>query len=79
MLKWVFERCEGAAKAVETPIGNLPAKGDLDVDGLDVSEQISRSCCASTSRRGSRRCPASAVYETFEGRVPKELVGEVER
>ena len=30
VLKWVFERCEGTAKAVETPIGNLPAKGALD-------------------------------------------------
>ncbi len=35
VLKWVFERCEGTAKAIETPIGNLPAKNALDVDGLD--------------------------------------------
>ncbi len=35
VLKWVFERCEGTAKAVETAIGNLPAAGALDVSGLD--------------------------------------------
>ncbi len=35
VLKWVFERCEGTAKAIETPIGNLPAKNALDVEGLD--------------------------------------------
>jgi len=39
VLKWVFERCEGTAKAIETPIGNLPAKDALDLGGLD---QISR-------------------------------------
>jgi len=39
VLKWVFERCEGTAKAIETPIGNLPAKDALDLNGLD---QISR-------------------------------------
>jgi phosphoenolpyruvate carboxykinase (GTP) len=39
VLKWVFERCEGTAKAVETPIGNLPAENALDMDGLD---EISR-------------------------------------
>jgi phosphoenolpyruvate carboxykinase (GTP) len=36
VLKWVFERCEGTAKAEETPIGNLPANGELDLDGLDI-------------------------------------------
>jgi len=35
VLKWIFERCEGTAKAIETPIGNLPAEGALDLDGLD--------------------------------------------
>jgi phosphoenolpyruvate carboxykinase (GTP) len=39
VLKWVFERCDGSAKALETPIGNLPVEGALDVDGLD---EISR-------------------------------------
>ena len=29
VLKWIFERCEGTAEAVETPIGNLP-----NIDGL---------------------------------------------
>ena len=27
VLKWIFERVEGSGKAVETPIGNLPAPG----------------------------------------------------
>ena len=35
VLKWVFERCEGTAKAVETPIGNLPAEDTLDMSGLE--------------------------------------------
>ena len=57
VLKWVFERCEGTAKAVETPIGNLPADGALDLDGLDARRaRTSRSCCASTSRAGSPSC-----------------------
>jgi len=39
VLKWIFERCEGTAKSVETPIGNLPAEKALDLSGLD---EISR-------------------------------------
>ena len=37
VLKWVFERCNGSAKAVDTPIGRLPRPEDLDVRGLDIS------------------------------------------
>ncbi len=36
VLKWVFERCNGTGKAVETPIGHLPEKGALDLAGLDI-------------------------------------------
>ncbi len=33
VLKWVIERIDGQAAAVETPIGHVPAPGSLDVDG----------------------------------------------
>ncbi len=36
MLKWIFERCNGTANAVETPIGRLPGPNDLDTAGLDL-------------------------------------------
>jgi phosphoenolpyruvate carboxykinase (GTP) len=39
VLEWVFRRCEGAADAEETPIGNVPAPGALNIDGLDISEE----------------------------------------
>ncbi|HVO80352.1 MAG TPA: phosphoenolpyruvate carboxykinase (GTP) [Terriglobales bacterium] len=37
VLKWIFERCEGKAKAVDTPIGRLPGTTDLDLQSLDLS------------------------------------------
>ncbi|MBU6226616.1 MAG: phosphoenolpyruvate carboxykinase (GTP) [Acidobacteria bacterium] len=37
VLKWVFERVDGSAKAVETPIGFLPTPTDLDTSGLSVN------------------------------------------
>ncbi len=36
ILKWVFERCEGKARAVDTPIGRVPGPADLDTNGLDI-------------------------------------------
>ena len=38
VLKWVFERVAGSADAVRTAIGDLPAPGALDLNGLDVNE-----------------------------------------
>ena len=37
VLKWIIERLEGSAPAVETPVGNVPDAGALDVNGLSVS------------------------------------------
>ena len=36
VLEWVFRRCDGEGEAVETPIGLVPAEGDLDTEGLDL-------------------------------------------
>ena len=39
VLKWIFERTSGKGKAVKSPIGNIPAPGAIDTEGLDVSEE----------------------------------------
>jgi phosphoenolpyruvate carboxykinase (GTP) len=38
VLKWITERLNGQAAAQATAIGNLPADGALDTDGLDISD-----------------------------------------
>jgi phosphoenolpyruvate carboxykinase (GTP) len=37
ILKWMCERVDGKAGAVETPIGLMPKEGDLDLTGLAIS------------------------------------------
>ncbi|WP_425528029.1 phosphoenolpyruvate carboxykinase (GTP) [Yinghuangia seranimata] len=38
VLKWIVERLEGGAEGVETPIGVLPSREALDLDGLEISD-----------------------------------------
>jgi len=38
-LEWVLGRCKGTADAVETPIGYVPAKSSLNLNGLDISDE----------------------------------------
>ena len=39
VLAWVFRRCDDAVEAEDTPIGRVPRRDGLDLDGLDVSEE----------------------------------------
>ena len=38
VLLWILDRCEGKADAVESAIGYLPKKEDLNLKGLDISD-----------------------------------------
>ncbi len=38
VLKWIFERCDGTAEAVDTPIGKVPTEEALDTDGLSIDD-----------------------------------------
>jgi phosphoenolpyruvate carboxykinase (GTP) len=39
VLKWVVERIDGQAEAVETPIGHVPTPASLDTDGLGLTQE----------------------------------------
>ena len=46
VLRWVFERCAGKVEGIETPIGTIPAAGEIDLEGLaldaeDIEELLS--------------------------------------
>jgi phosphoenolpyruvate carboxykinase (GTP) len=79
VLKWVFERLDGTADAVETPIGFLPAPGSLDVTGLDVSE-ADMAELLSVDADGWRS--ALPQFEThfaqFGDRLPGELTNQLQ-
>jgi phosphoenolpyruvate carboxykinase (GTP) len=37
VLKWMCDRVEGKAKGINTPIGIMPAPGELDINGLNIT------------------------------------------
>ena len=40
VLNWILDRCEGKVDAVETEIGFVPNKEDLQLEGLDLSDEV---------------------------------------
>ncbi len=78
VLKWVFERVHGTAKAVDTPIGRLPAPGSLDVSGLEVSETALQELLRVDLDRWTSELPAlKSHYERFGAKLPQGLRDEL--
>ncbi|MBE7043411.1 MAG: phosphoenolpyruvate carboxykinase (GTP) [Ruminococcaceae bacterium] len=40
VLNWILDRCDGKVDATETAIGYLPKAEDLDVSGLNLSDEV---------------------------------------
>ncbi len=79
VLKWVFERCDGKAAAVETPIGLLPAKGALDLDGLELGEAQLQQLLKVDADGWLQEIPLIRdYYAQFGERVPRALYDELD-
>ena len=78
VLKWIFERCEGTAKAIETPIGNLPNVDGLDFSGLGLSEaQIAELLRVEVDGWLEEIPLIEDYYATYGDHVPAELHKEL--
>jgi len=78
VLKWVFERVHGDGKAVDTPIGRLPASGALDLSGLRVAEAAMKELLRVDIEGWRAEIPGiKAHYERFGGHLPKALWDEL--
>jgi phosphoenolpyruvate carboxykinase (GTP) len=78
VLKWIFERCDGTAKAVDTPIGKLPAEGSLDVSGLKVAPDTVTELTKVDVEGWKAELPLiKEHFATFGAKLPKALNEEL--
>ena len=79
ILKWVFERVNGTADAVQTPVGFAPVAGGIDLDGLDISEeQVQKALEVKPDEWAEELQSIDAWYDELGEHVPAELRAEVE-
>jgi phosphoenolpyruvate carboxykinase (GTP) len=79
VLKWVIERIEGQAAAVETPIGHVPAPGSLDVDGLDMTaEQVTQALAVDVEEWRAEIPQIQEWFEKFGDQLPAVLWTELD-
>jgi phosphoenolpyruvate carboxykinase (GTP) len=78
VLEWIFRRCDGESEAAETPIGLVPAPGQLNVEGLDVSEVQMQDLLAVDGKLVKEELPAQHQhFARFGDHLPEELHDEL--
>jgi phosphoenolpyruvate carboxykinase (GTP) len=79
VLKWVFERLDGTAGAVETPIGNLPVVSDLDTSGLKVDAADMSTLLSLDTAGWLEAVPQIREhYATFGAKLPQQLTAALD-
>jgi phosphoenolpyruvate carboxykinase (GTP) len=78
VLKWIFERCDGAAEAVDTPIGKVPTEDALDTDGLDIDAAALKQLLKVDTKDWKAELPLiKEHYAIFGDKLPKGLADEL--
>jgi phosphoenolpyruvate carboxykinase (GTP) len=78
VLAWVVDRLENEAEGIDSPVGVLPNREDLPLDGLDISEHDLEALFDVDKGSWLAECDLTEEYfSQFDGRVPPELQAEL--
>ncbi len=79
VLKWIFERMEGTANAVETPIGFVPEAGSIDISGLAGLDGKMENILKVDKAEWIAECDLIDEHQRLFGdRLPKEMAEQFE-
>ncbi|MFO7160283.1 MAG: phosphoenolpyruvate carboxykinase (GTP) [[Clostridium] cellulosi] len=79
VLMWILDRCEGKAKAVETPIGYEPLPEDIETEGLSIGTDTIKELLKVDPALWKEEIKGiKEFYAKFGSRLPKELLKQLE-
>ena len=78
VLKWVFERCDDSTEAMDTPIGRMPAKGALDLSGINLAPGAEEMLLKVDVEAWKAEIPSMREHlDTFGDKLPQGLRDEL--
>jgi phosphoenolpyruvate carboxykinase (GTP) len=78
VLKWILERVEGRAGAIDTPIGRVPTPDQLDLSGLDTAVEDVRAALAVDTAEWHAELPLiEQWFATIGDALPSTLRDEL--
>ena len=79
VLAWIIGRLDGEVDAIETPIGRLPKIEDLNLDGLDISDETITELFKVDSASWTAEADLTQEYfEQFGEHTPNELYAQLD-
>ena len=81
VLEWVFRRCDGDGETVETPLGLLPAPGELNTEGLEHRPRRRWTSCSRVDADALReQLPQVEEFlAKFGDRLPDGIQAQLEK
>ena len=80
VLEWMINRADGNARGVETPIGIVPAEGELKLDGLNLPREAASELLDIDTIGWQAELDAIGEYlDSFGPRLPERLRQEQQR
>ena len=80
VLEWMLNRVEGSAAGKPTPIGTVPAPGELNLEGLDLDpEQLEALLAVDQAGWQTEIADVETYLESFAPRLPEALRRERDR
>jgi phosphoenolpyruvate carboxykinase (GTP) len=80
VLEWVFRRCDGSGEAVETQIGLVPAAGEIDTQGLELTpEQMDELLRVDPKLVRDQLPQVEEHLARFGDRLPDEIRSQLEQ
>ena len=74
VLNWILDRCDGKVDAVETPIGFVPKKEDINVEGLGISDETLTELLSVDKEIWKEEVKSQReFFAQFGDRLPKEI------
>jgi len=79
VLEWVFRRCNGEGETVDTPVGMVPAPGDLNLDGLEISDEALGELLTVDAGQVKAQLPQVEEFlAQFGDKLPDEIAAQLE-
>jgi phosphoenolpyruvate carboxykinase (GTP) len=79
VLEYVFHRCNGEGETVETPIGRVPAEGEVNTEGLDITEDQMRELLTVDPELIRDQLPQTREFlDKFGDALPAEIRAQLE-
>ena len=79
VLDWIVRRVSGDAEAVETPIGRIPAEGEIDMEGVEITpEQAAELFAVNVDSWLAEADLTEEYYAQFGDRVPAQMRSQLD-